>query len=60
LLDQCFFGDLEDTLIALANREQIFNFHFFGDKRFIEEIGNNIENNYINNYSYSSYSIKYN
>ena len=60
LLDQCFFGDLEDTLIALANQEQIFNFHFFGDKKFIEEIGNNIDTTFQLNYTANRINIYYN
>ena len=60
LLDQCLFGDLEETLIALANQEQIFNFHFLGDEKFIKEIGNNINMTFQLNYSNKAINVYYN
>lgn len=60
LLDQCFFGDLEETLIALANQEQIFNFHLYGDEKFITEIGNNVKTTFQLNYSNKAISVYYN
>lgn len=60
LLDQCLFGDLEETLVALANKEQIFNFHFFGDKKYMKEIGDNIETTFQLNYAANKINIYYN
>ena len=60
LLDQCLFGDLEETLIALANKEKIFNFHLSGDEKFITEIGNNIESTYHLRYANNNINVFYN
>lgn len=60
LIDQCFFGDLEDTLIALAQQEQIFNFHLHGEEHFIKEVGESLQAKYQLKYSNININIIYN
>ena len=60
LLMKCSFGKLEETLATLAKQEEIYTFHFAGHKKFIQELGKNIETIFKLYYKNIDINVKYN
>ena len=60
LLELCAFEDLSDTLTNLGKQKEIFTFHLYGDEKFIKDIGEQIEENCILEYSSQSIKVIYN
>ena len=60
LLELCTFGDLAQTLAALAKQENIHTFHLFGDIKFIHDIGDELETIFKLEYSAQNIVVNYN
>ena len=60
LIDLCAYADLVNTLIAAAEKEQVFNFHLFGDLKFIHDIGDELSAKSPLNYSIQDIPVYYN
>ena len=60
LLDLCTYEELVNTLIAVGEKEHIFNFHLFGDIQFINEIGEELTKQNPLNYAIEEIKVQYN
>lgn len=60
LLELCTFEDLSDVLTKLGKQNNIFNFHLYGDEKFIKDIGEQVEENFILEYSSQNIKVIYN
>ena len=59
-LGTCTIDELKDTLLAYAHQQDIFNFHLYGDKHILSELGKELDFACYQKYSYKTYTISYN
>ena len=62
LLGTYTYDEIKDinVIMAIAAKEQVFNFHLFGDTNFIQNIGDELTKQNPLDYSIQEISVKYN
>lgn len=60
LITTCNFSDLTETLKSLVSNDQVYTLHLMGEQRFVEIIGDEIQNFLELNFGLADIYIKYN